>query len=90
MTSRLPRSLRLVLLGSALALGACAPVATEEPTSRAAAVGRVEGIEVQHGYLIAVFPSGRMNVSMDKRQLQWYIVGDEIRIDSYGRPLPRR
>jgi hypothetical protein len=69
-------------------LGAGPALAAEDPTSREAAVGRVVGIEVKHGYLIAEFPSGRMFVGMDKRELGRYIVGDQIRIDTFGRPLP--
>ena len=80
-----------VLLVSACLLGACAAPAADVAASREAAVGRVAGIEVNHGYLIAEFPDGRrMNVAGDKRELGWYIVGDPIRIDSFGRPLPRQ
>ena len=79
-----------LLLASACLLGACAAPGADVPTSREAAVGRVVGIEVNHGYLIAEFPNGRMNVAADKRELGWYIVGDQIRIDSFGRPLPRQ
>ena len=78
----------LVLLASAFLLGSCAAPVAEDPTSREAAAGRVVGIEGKRGYLIAEFPSGRMYVGMDKRELGRYIVGDPIRIDSFGRPLP--
>ena len=92
MTIRLPASLRLLSLGAALALGACGATTatTVDDTSRVAAVGRISDIEVQHGYAIVEFPNGRMNVSMDKRELEQYRIGDQLRIDSYGRPLPRR
>ncbi len=91
MTIRLPAPLRLLSLGAALALGACASTfATVDDTSRVAAVGRISDIEVLHGYAIVEFPNGRMNVSMDKRELEQYRIGDQLRIDSYGRPLPRR
>ena len=87
----LTRSLRLLRLGIVFVLAACAmPAATVDDTSRVAAVGRISDIEVLHGYAIVQFPNGSMNVSMDKRELEQYRVGDEIRIDSYGRPLPRR
>ena len=79
-----------VLLISIFLLGACAAPVAEVPTSQGAAVGRVVDIQVTHGYLIAEFPSGRMYVGMDKRELGWYIVGDQIRIDTFGRPLPYR
>ena len=78
---------RLLLASVALALGACAMPAGQYQPPPAAAVGRVEGIENNHGYIIAVFPTGRMNISMDKREIEHYRIGDEIRIDSFGRPL---
>jgi hypothetical protein len=90
MTARSPLALRLLLLAGAFVLGACAPATTVDDTSRVAAVGRISDIEVLHGYAIVEFPTGRMNVSMDKRELERYRVGDELRIDSYGRPLPPR
>ena len=87
MTNGGPIARRLVLLTVALTVGACAMPAGQYQAAPAAAVGRVEGMEAQHGYIIAQFPSGRMNVSMDKREVEHYRIGDEIRIDSYGRPL---
>ena len=92
MTIRLPAALRPLSLGAALALGACASTttATVDDTARVAAVGRISDIEVQHGYAVVEFPNGRMNVSMDKRELEQYRIGDQLRINSYGRPLPRR
>ena len=89
MADRLPLALRLLLVGAAFILGACASAPAED-SSRVAAVGRITDIEVLHGYAVVQFPNGRMNVSVDIRQLEQYRVGDEIRIDSYGRPLPRR
>jgi len=84
----LTRSLRLLPLGVTLMLAACAtPVAPVVDKSRVAAVGRITDIEVQHGYLVVRFPNGPMNVSIDKRALEHYRVGDELYIDSYGRPL---
>ena len=88
MISMLPRALRLLPLGIAFVLAACAmPAAPVDDTSRVAAVGRITDIEVQHGYLVVRFPNGPMNVSVDKRALERYRIGDELRIDSYGRPL---
>ena len=83
-------ALLFVLLAPGCLPGAGSALAAEEPASREAAVGRVVGIEVNHGFLIAEFPTGRMFVGMDKPELGSYIVGDEIRIDTFGRPLPRR
>jgi uncharacterized lipoprotein YajG len=88
MTKRLALCRCVLPLAAALVLAACAmPAATVDDTSRVAAVGRISDIEVQHGYLVVEFPNGRMNVSVDKRALERYRVGDELRIDSYGRPL---
>lgn len=56
----------------------------------AAAVGRIEIVEGSEGFIIAEFPKGRMLIGMDKRELWRYQPGDEIRIDSFGRPLPPR
>jgi hypothetical protein len=52
-------------------------------------VGRIVDMEPNHGYVVVQFANGRMNVTMDKRNMGQYIVGDEIRIDSFGRPLPK-
>ncbi len=79
-----------LLLASACLLGAYAAPAAGVAASREAAVGRVVGVEVNHGDLIAEFPDVRMNVAADKRELGWYIVGDQIRIDRFGRPLQRQ
>ena len=84
----LTRSLRLLPLGVTVFLVACAmPAGPVIDKSRVAAVGRVTDIEVQHGYLIVQFPTGSMNVSVDKRALERYRIGDELYIDSFGRPL---
>jgi hypothetical protein len=83
-----PVALRWLLALVALTFTACAmPAAAPIDQSRVAAVGRISDIEVQHGYLVVEFPSGRMNVSIDKRLLEHYRVGDQLAIDSYGRPL---
>jgi len=86
MKTRLPLVVLLVLL----ALSSGSALAAEDPASREAAVGRVVDIAVEHGFLIAEFPTGRMFVGMDKREIGSYRIGDEIRIDTFGRPLPRR
>ena len=77
----------LMVLGAPL-MAACA--ATPDDDARVAAVGRVADIDVNHGYLIAEFPNGRMFVSIDKRDLGKFIIGDEIRVDNFNRPLPPR
>ena len=73
-------------LGSAVAGCALAPAETDD--SRVAAVGRITDIDAHHGYAIVEFPSGRMFVTLDKRDIGRFVVGDELRVDSYGRPLP--
>jgi hypothetical protein len=88
----MPRALRvvtvLVVLGAA-SLAACAATVPDDE-ARVAAVGRVVDIDVNHGYLIADFGGGRMFITVDKRDLGKFIVGDEIRVDAFGRPLPPR
>ena len=54
-----------------------------------AAVGHIVDIDAHHGYVIAEFTNGRMFVSIDKRAIDQYRIGDDLRIDSFGRPLPR-
>jgi len=81
-------ALRWLLPLVALPLIACAlPAPAPLDQSRVAAVGRISDIEAQHGYVVVQFPNGPMNVSIDKRLLDNYRVGDQIAIDSYGRPL---
>jgi hypothetical protein len=80
---------RVALLLFALGATACAsfaPTVTDE--SRVAAVGRITDIDANHGFAIVEFPTGRMFVHFDKREIGRYIVGDDLRVDSFGRPLP--
>ena len=83
------RALRtvLVVLG-AMSVAGCALTASAPDDARVAAVGRITDLDVNHGYAIVEFPNGRMFVTLDKRDLGKYTVGDELRIDSFGRPLP--
>ena len=85
------KSIAAILLGGALASAvagcALAPAAGTDD-SRVAAVGRITDLDNNHGYAIVEFPNGRMFVNIDKREMGKYIVGDELRVDSYGRPLP--
>ncbi len=73
-------------LGSAVAGCALAPAGTDD--SRVAAVGRITDLDANHGFAIVEFPTGRMFVNIDKRDMGKYIVGDDLRVDSFGRPLP--
>ena len=88
---RIERSVIVVLLAGALvgAVAGCAlSAAGPQDDSRTAAVGRIVDLDVNHGYAIVEFPNTRMFVNLPKRDLDKYRVGDELRIDSFGRPLP--
>lgn len=80
----------VMLLGGTLgtAVAGCALTSAGTDDSRVAAVGRITDLDPSHGFAIVEFPNGRMFVTIDKRDLGKYIVGDELRVDSYGRPLP--
>jgi len=75
----------------ALAIGSCIGCAglADWPAPQVADVGRVEFKDINEGYIVATFPRGPVIIAMDKREMGHYIPGDEIRIDSFGRPLPR-
>ena len=79
-------SVILVVL-AAISVGCAGPAAVAPDDARVAAVGRITDLDVNHGYAIVEFPNGRMFVTLDKRDLGKYTVGDELRIDSFGRPL---
>ena len=83
MNSSLRVALVLVLLGAGVG-----PAPAAQHDRQEAAVGRIVDVDANHGYVIAEFPNGRMFVSIDKRDMGKYIVGDDLRIDSFGRPLP--
>jgi hypothetical protein len=68
-----------------LVTAGCVGVAAAQTDS---SVGRIVDFEPFHGYVVVEFQNGRMNVSMDQRQMGQYSIGDEIRVDSFGRPLP--
>jgi hypothetical protein len=76
----------LPLAGAACAL--TTPSSSDD--ARVAAVGRVVDIDPNHGYAIVKFPTHTMFVTLDKRDLGKFIVGDEMRVDSFGRALPPR
>jgi len=79
--SVLPAVLALTLLSG------CAVAATAPPP--AAAVGRVAFVDGTLGVIVADFDGRRIVLDVDRRELGSYAAGDEIRIDSAGRPLPR-
>ena len=85
--SAVRRALGVALIALAAA-GCGALAAPPADESRVAAVGRIADMDVNHGYVIAEFPTGRMFVTMDKREMGRYRVGDALRVDSFGRPLP--
>jgi hypothetical protein len=84
------RSVIIVLAGGALvgALAGCALNGAGPDDSRTAAVGRIVDLDANHGYAIVEFPDRRMFVHLGKRDMDKYLVGDDLRIDSFGRPLP--
>jgi hypothetical protein len=74
-----------VLLALALIGIAAAPaLAAEQPFE----VGRVMIIDGCEAYVIAAFPSGQRLIYVGKQSIWRYQVGDEIRIDAFGRPQP--
>jgi hypothetical protein len=84
------RSVIIVLVGSALvgAVAGCALTGAGPDDSRTAAVGRIVDMDANHGYAIVEFPDRRMFVHLGKRDMDKYLIGDDLRIDSFGRPLP--
>ena len=82
MNSSVRVALMLVLLGAGVG-----PALAAQHDRQEAAVGRIVDIDANHGYVVAEFPNGRMFVSLDKRDMGKYMVGDDLRIDSFGRPL---
>jgi hypothetical protein len=84
------KSVAMVLVGGALvgAVAGCGLAASGVDDSRTAAVGRIVDIDTNHGYAIVEFPDRRMFVHLGSRGMDKYFVGDDLRIDSYGRPLP--
>lgn len=84
------RSVIIVLVGGALvgALAGCALNGAGPDDSRTAAVGRIVDLDANHGYAIVEFPDRRMFVHLGKRDMDKYLIGDDLRIDSFGRPLP--
>jgi hypothetical protein len=87
---RIGSSLARVLVGGALvAVAGCGMAASGvEDDSRTAAVGRIVDMDANHGYAIVEFPERRMFVHLGKRDMDKYLVGDDLRVDSFGRPLP--
>jgi len=80
----------IMLVGSALvgAVAGCALPGAGPDDSRTAAVGRIVDLDANHGYAIVEFPDRRMFVHLGKRDMDKYLIGDDLRIDSFGRPLP--
>ena len=80
----------VVLVGGALvgAVAGCALNGAGPDDSRTAAVGRIVDLDANHGYAIVEFPDRRMFVHLGKRDMDKYLIGDDLRIDSFGRPLP--
>jgi hypothetical protein len=77
------RRLRVIVAVALVAAGCAGVVAAQTDVT----VGRIVDMEPFHGYVVVEFANGRMNVAMDKREMGRYIIGDEIYIDSFGRPV---
>ncbi|HEY7648086.1 MAG TPA: hypothetical protein VID04_03700 [Methylomirabilota bacterium] len=70
-------------LGFLVLLAAVAPAFAAAPPVQ---VGQIYVIDVGHSFVLAEFPDGRRLINIDRRDLWRYRVGDEIRVDSFGRP----
>ncbi len=75
-----------LILAGVLIAGCGMTLAQER--QEAAAVGRIDIIDVWGGFVIAEFPEGRRLISMSSRELAQYRAGDALGIDQAGRPLP--
>jgi hypothetical protein len=85
------RTTNSIVIGGALlgaALAGCALTVAGPDDSRTAAVGRIVDLDANHGFAVVEFPDHRMFVNIDKRDVGKYLVGDDLRVDSFGRPLP--
>ena len=51
-------------------------------------VGRVMIVDGCEGYVIAAFPNGQRLIYVGKHSIWRYQVGDQIRVDAFGRPQP--
>jgi hypothetical protein len=71
-----------LVLGLLLIVVAAGPVLAADPPTE---VGRIYIIDGNESYIIAEFPNGRRLINIDRRNLWRYQVGDEIRVDSFGR-----
>jgi hypothetical protein len=89
---RIGTSLGRIVVGGALVVVAGCGLAASgvADDSRTAAVGRIVDLDANHGFAIVEFPERRMFVHLGKRDMDKYLIGDDLRIDSYGRPLPPR
>jgi hypothetical protein len=73
---------RLFLALSLIILAAGPALAAEQAVD----VGRIVIIDGNEGYVIAEFPNGQRLINVDRRTIWRYKIGDEIRVDSFGRP----
>lgn len=76
-----------LILGLLVVVAVAGPVlAADQPAAdQPVEVGRIYVIDGNKSYMIAEFPSGRRVIDVDRRNLWRYRVGDEIRVDSFGR-----
>jgi hypothetical protein len=85
---RLRARLAVAALGVTL-LGGCGIFTMESTPPRVAAVGRVIEIDSNRGVLVGDFDGRRLIIDVDRRDMDRYKPGDEIRLDGAGRALPR-
>ncbi len=78
-------SMRVTYLGLAvlLALLAIAPASAADDD-----VGRIVLIDAFDGILVVDFPTGRRVVNVDRRESYRFALGQEIRLDPLGAPVP--
>ena len=76
---------RITHLGQAalLALLTIAPASAADDS-----VGRIVLIDAFDGILVVDFPTGRRVVNVDRRDSYRYWLGQEIRLDQRGGPVP--
>ena len=80
-----------LLVGCAAVLAGCAALSSPPASSEApadAVVGRIITIDDFHSYAVVDWDGGRSAINIDRRELTWYRIGDQILLDRALRPLP--
>ncbi|HEV8642510.1 MAG TPA: hypothetical protein VGV13_15565 [Methylomirabilota bacterium] len=81
--------LTLMLLAAGLAVG-CTVARGSRPDDPGVIGAVITYIDVYDGYMVVEWPGGRSTISMDRRALYQYRIGDDVALDSALRPIPRR